>query len=70
MVNASEIKERMEVKGSDGKHIGMIDSMEGKRVKLAAGGMYHYIDLATVDSVKDGAVILSKTAEETTRTWH
>jgi hypothetical protein len=52
----------MSVKGSDGKHIGTVD--------LASGGMYHYIDLAMVDTIKDGAVCLSKSTEETTRAWH
>jgi hypothetical protein len=70
MVNASQIKEQMEVKSADGKHIGTVDSMEGRRVKLAAAGMHHYIDLAVVDAIKNGTVCLSKTAEETMRTWH
>jgi hypothetical protein len=70
MIDASKIKEQMAVKGSDGKHIGTVDAVEGKRVRLASGGMYHYIDIAVVDAVKDGAVCLTQSAEETTRTWH
>jgi hypothetical protein len=70
MVDAAQIKGQMEVKGSDGKHIGTVDAVEGQRVKLASGGMFHYIDLDVVESVKDGAVRLNKTAEETTRAWH
>ena len=70
MIEASQIKEQMAVKGSDGKHVGTVDRVEGSRVRLASGGMYHYIDLAAIDSVKDGAVCLSKSAEETTRAWH
>ena len=70
MIDASKIKELMEVKGSDGKHIGTVDAVEGKRVRLASGGMYHYIDIAMVDKVKDGAVCLTQSAEEATRTWH
>ena len=70
MVNAAQIKGQMEVNGSDGKHIGTVDGMEGQRLRLASGGMYHYINLEAVESVKGGTVHLNKTAEETTRTWH
>jgi len=70
MIDASQIKEQMNVKGSDGKHIGTVDRVEGNRIRLASGGMYHYIDLAVVDTIKDGAVCLSKSTEETTRAWH
>jgi hypothetical protein len=70
MIDASQIKEQMNVKGSDGKHIGTVDRVEGNRVRVASGGMYHFIDLAEVDAIKDGAVCLSKSAEEATRPWH
>jgi len=68
MVNAAE--DQMEVKGSDGKHIGTVDGIEGRRVRLASGGMFHYVDLDSVDRIKDGAVCLNKTAAEATRAWH
>jgi hypothetical protein len=70
MVNAEQIKGQMEVQGSDGKHIGTVDGIEGQRVRLASGGMLHYIDLDMVDTIKDGAVRLNKTAAEATRPWH
>ncbi len=70
MVNTTEIKDQMEVKGSDGKHIGTVDAIEGERVRLASGGMYHYINLDMVDSVRDGAVRLNRTAADATRAWH
>ena len=70
MVNTTEIKDQMEVKGSDGKHIGTVDAIEGERVRLASGGMYHYINLDMVDSVRDGEVRLNRTAADATRAWH
>lgn len=70
MVDAAQIKDQMEVKGSDGKHIGTVDGIEGQRVRLASGGMYHYVDLDMVEEVEGGSVRLKKTAEETTRAWH
>jgi hypothetical protein len=70
MINASQIKEHMEVKGSDGKHIGTVLSVESRQVKIASGGMEHYIDFAMVDAIKNGGIALSKTADEAVRTWH
>ena len=37
MVNATRIREQMEVRGSDGKHVGTVDGMDGKRIRLASG---------------------------------
>jgi hypothetical protein len=70
MINASQIKEHMEVKGSDGKHVGTVLGVEGGEVKIASGGMDHSIDIATVDAVEGEKIRLSKTAEEIVRTWH
>jgi hypothetical protein len=70
MVNATQIKEQMEVKGSDGKHVGTVDGMEGDRVRLASGGMLHTIDLDAVEDVNEGVVRLKQTAREATKPWH
>jgi hypothetical protein len=70
MINASQIKEHMEVRGCDGKHVGTVLGVEGKQVRIASGGMDHYIEVAAVDAVQGKSVTLSKTAEETVRTWH
>jgi len=70
MPTASQIKEHMEVKGADGTHVGTVLGVENDRVKVASGGMDHYIDIATVDAIEDDTVTLSKSAEETLRTWH
>lgn len=70
MVNAAEIKEQMEVKGSDGKHIGTVDGMDGTRIRLASGGMMHTIELDAVDEVKEGVVRLKQTAQDATKPWH
>lgn len=69
MVNSEQIKEHMEVKGSDGGHVGTVDRVEGNRIKLtksdpASGGVHHYLDLGMVDEIRDDAVCLSKTADE------
>ena len=68
-MDASQIKEKMEVVGSDDQHVGTVDRVEGERIKLArkdpsAGGEHHYIDLGKVSSVQDGRVRLSCTAQQ------
>ena len=70
MIDASQIKEHMEVKGSDGKHIGTVFGVENGRIKLASGGMEHTIDVATVDAITDGVVRLRMPAAEAVRPWH
>jgi len=73
MVNSSQIQEHMEIKGSDGQHVGTVDRVEGDRIKLtrsdpASGGEHRYMDLAAVREIKDGCLVVSKSAEECKRT--
>ena len=70
MINASQIKEHMTVKGSDGKHVGTVLGVEDGRLRLVSGGMDHDIDIAVVDGVEDQTVRLRKTTEEIVRAWH
>lgn len=75
MIDASHVREHMEVKGSDGRHVGTVDRVEGNRIKLtksdpASGGKHHYIHLDMVDSIEGGAVCLSKSADEARRSWN
>jgi hypothetical protein len=65
----SEIKERMEVIGADGVHLGTVDKLEGNRIKLTKQdsgegshkGHHHYIDRALVADVEGNKVRLSAT---------
>lgn len=70
MVDAGQIKEQMEVRGSDGKHVGTVDGMEGERIRLASGGMLHTLDLDAVEDVQGEIVKLKQTAQEATKAWH
>ena len=69
-----QIKEHMEVLGSDGKHIGAVDHLKGdKRIKLAkkdpsAGGKHHFIPVDWVHHVDD-KVHLAKTTQEAVAQW-
>jgi hypothetical protein len=69
MINPSQIREHMEIRGSDGGHVGTVDRVEGDRIKLtqsdsASGGQHHYMDLAAVSEIKDGYLVTSKSADE------
>ena len=68
-MDRTQIKEHMDVVGSDDQHVGTVDHVEGQQIKLArkdpsSDGKHHYIDLNKVSSVQDGRVRLSCTAEE------
>ncbi len=64
----------MEVVGSDGKHVGTVDKIEGDRLKLTrndpdAMGEHHYLRLEAISSVTD-VVTLTMTAADAKRQWH
>ena len=69
-----DIKEHMEVLGSDGKHVGTVDHVEGAdKIKLTksdpqSGGRHHLIPVHLVQSV-DQKVHLSKPARQVMLEW-
>jgi hypothetical protein len=74
MASGMQLKEHMEVVGSDGKHVGIVDRLEGDgRIKLAktdpkAGGKHHFIPRDWVERI--GAhVHLSKTSRDAMNQW-
>lgn len=66
MVNASQIKEHMDVVGSDGQHVGTVDDLCIKLTKNdpAAHGEHHIIKLDTVASVEGNTVKLTMPASQ------
>jgi hypothetical protein len=73
MANTSNIREHMPVVASDGKHVGIVDHLEGQQIKLtrndpSAQGQHHYIPANWVDSI-DEHVHLNKTSQEVTQQW-
>jgi hypothetical protein len=59
----------MEIKGSDGAHIGTVDRVERDRIKLAksdpaSGGTHRYMDVAQVKEIKNGCVVTSEPSQE------
>lgn len=74
MVNKSEIKEHTQVVASCGTQVGVVDHLDGERIKLAksdpkAGGKHHYIPLEWVDKVDANKVVLTKNSEEVFSGW-
>ena len=73
-MDASRIREHMEVLGSDGQHVGKVDEVEGQRIKLtksdpSAQGQHHYVHLDMVASIDGEMVRLNRTAVQTMDEW-
>lgn len=73
MVDASLIKEHLEVVGSDGGHVGRVDHVHGDTIELAkldfAGGFkHHMIPVSWVDHV-DEHVHLNVTEDDARARW-
>jgi hypothetical protein len=72
-MDTAQIREHMDVIGSDGKHVGRVDHVVGSQIELAkmdlAGlGKHHMIPLSWVDYV-DEKVHLSIPTDEAKRAW-
>lgn len=74
MVDRADIREHLEVKGSDGGHVGTVDHLDGDRIKLtktdpAAHGEHHFIHLDSVDRVEGETVFLNRTTAQARDEW-
>lgn len=74
MINSADIKEHLEVLGSDGGHVGRVDHVLGDQIELAkldlAGGFkHHLIPVSWVQRVDDKHVHLSITKDEAKERW-
>lgn len=73
MTDTSQIKEHMEVVGSDGQHVGTVDGVENDTIKLAKNdsvdGAHHFVPLNCVETVDGDTVRLSRSAEDITAAW-
>ena len=74
MFKSLDIQERMEVVGSDGKHVGTVDHLEGaERILLSesdpkAGGQHHLISMDWVEYV-DAKVHLNQPSKKAMSEW-
>lgn len=74
MIDATQIKEHMEVVGSDGHHVGKVDHVLGGEIELAkfdlgSGFKHHLIPVSWVDFIDEDKVKLTLTADEAKSGW-
>ena len=74
MINLAEIREHMEVVGSDGGHVGKVDKLAGDEIELAkfdfgSGFRHHMIPVTWVERVQDGKLCLSMTKDQAKAAW-
>ena len=71
MIETGSIQKHMDVVGSDGKHVGKVDHVDGADIKLsrsAGMGSHHLLPISYVQSVDD-KVRLSLTEDEAKQRW-
>jgi hypothetical protein len=69
-----DMREHMEVVGSDDQHVGAVDRVAGDRIILTrsdpqSGGVHHSLSCADVDRIESDRVILDCTAEKARERW-
>lgn len=69
-----DIREHMEVTGSDGEHVGTVDRVAGDRIILTrsdpqSGGAHHSLSCADVDRIEGDRVILECSADKARERW-
>lgn len=74
MTEGFQIREHMEVVGSDGGHVGRVDHVLGDEIELAkldlaAGLRHHLIPLSWVDHVEEDKVFLNLTKDAARAAW-
>ena len=74
MIQASEIREHMEVVGSDGGHVGKVDKVMGADIELAkfdmgSGFKHHLIPVTWVDHIQEDKVFLNMTKDAAKAAW-
>jgi len=74
MIQPSEIREHMEVVGSDGGHVGRVDHVMGDEIELTkmdlgSGFKHHLIPLSWVDHVEEDKLCLNMTKDAAKDAW-
>ncbi|MEA3000726.1 MAG: hypothetical protein QOK17_2559 [Sphingomonadales bacterium] len=65
MADISRVREHMEIVGADGVHVGTVDKVVGKRIKLTRpdsgshGGHHHYVSEGLIAAIEGDTVRLS-----------
>ncbi|MBR7620497.1 DUF2171 domain-containing protein [Phenylobacterium sp. 20VBR1] len=74
MIQTSDIREHMEVVGSDGGHVGKVDHVLGTDIELSkmdlgSGLKHHLIPLTWVEQIADDKVQLNMTKDAAKAAW-
>ena len=74
MIQTSQIREHMEVVGSDGGHVGKVDKVQGDQIELAkfdfgSGFKHHLIPITWVETVQDDKLCLNLTKDAAKAAW-
>ncbi len=74
MIQSSQIREHMEVVGSDGGHVGKVDKVMGEEIELAkfdmgSGLKHHMIPVSWVEQVEDDKICLNMTKDAAKAAW-
>lgn len=74
MIDTAQIREHMDVEGSDGKHVGRVDKLMGQEIELtkfdtASGLKHHLIPLTWVEMVDEDTVRLNLTKDAVRAAW-
>ena len=74
MIQPSEIREHMEVVGSDGGHVGRVDKVMGDEIELTkldlgSGLRHHMIPLTWVELIDQDTVRLNMTKDAAKAAW-
>lgn len=69
-----QVREHMEVVGSDDEHVGKVDKVAGDRVILAksdpdSGGVHHSLSCSQIDRIEGDKVILDCSADKARKEW-
>ncbi|WP_293899862.1 DUF2171 domain-containing protein [Phenylobacterium sp.] len=74
MIQASQIREHMEVIGSDGGHVGKVDHVDGGQIELSkmdlgSGFRHHLIPITWVETIMDDKLCLNLTKDAAKAGW-
>ena len=74
MIQISQIREHMEVVGSDGGHVGRVDKVMGEEIELTkldigSGLKHHMIPVSWVEMIDDDTLHLNMTKDAAKAGW-
>lgn len=74
MMHVDQIREGLQVVGSDQGHVGTVDALAGQLLKLkkndpASGGSHHYLDIGLIADIEGDTIKLLVTADDAKQRW-